>query len=393
MTDPVEPPRSFTPKAGRAAKHMRPDPPMIELQAAAVEENIPVENNSLPKVDGASSEENLGASPESASALAGGAPASRTRQRVVHMAQLAGSAVIGGTIAAAFFLSFQRSPDIRTWESRLTAAESALRKISTTAPVSADVNLAPRLETLEGKFTQEEQHSKAALAPLTQRMDEAERKLQALSGQLATPPAVSSADDLKRLDDQVAGTIRENKQQAALNRAGYVLLDMERALLAGKPYAAQLERIRPLMPQANLSKLSELARYADAGIPPMEQLAEQLRRQVNAALLMPPPAKPQPQGVWASLWNSAKSVVRVTPVVPPEGASPERVRLIALLNAKEWSGVVEQQKKLDNAAWEATRGTAAQIHARLNAELALTSLHTTLFAGAASPSSPGEEQP
>jgi hypothetical protein len=412
MSDPANPSGSSAPPSGGKAGKMRPRPPLLDLEATAVQEKAAPQPDAPepPREEASSTLPPDNTVPDESDDSAEDVPVPAEGSPVIRLAL---AAMLGGVIGAGMFAliwpyinmpaSVQSSSRM---EKRLAALESQLEKTdgfekrleelgARDAPAT-DAKVLSRLEALENAPSEPRIDIDQALGPVNGKLAELESRLGQIPEQVAQQAGAEAAqgsaglqDEMRRLSDEVTRSLSANAQQATRNQMGYLALEIERALSAGRPYAAALDQLRQLSPRMDTAVLS---RHAESGLPTMDALAARLRRELGSTPVAAAQPGQQPQTVWDSLMESGKSLVKVTPVAPDESAAPERARLRGLLEARNWPAIAASHQKLDNAAFEATRDTVSLVQARLEAERALAALHTSLFsAPLAAPSGTGAQ--
>ena len=218
-------------------------------------------------------------------------------------------------------------------EDRLTALEQAAE------------GLAPRIEA-----TAREQNE--AIAALGTRLDQLAGELRGLATTAQNPQAQPTAQGV----------------EAAIALSATAAL--EGALARGTTYAAELDAVEALFPQADTDPLRV---RADTGLLPSPAIAAAWRASFDKA---PPPAPPANASFADKLWTNARALIRTTPLGEPEGDAPEaiRARFLGALGRADLVQAMENWRKFDAGTRAATAEPAHLAESRLAAENAAAAL-------------------
>ncbi|MFG1418326.1 hypothetical protein V5F38_10495 [Xanthobacter sp. V0B-10] len=174
---------------------------------------------------------------------------------------------------------------------------------------------------------------------------------------------------------------------AAINRGAasvLVLGTLKQSVDAGRPFASELDAARALLgPRA--AALEPFAGKAQAGFPPLPQLADQLARTGGAAIESLAPA-PEAPAADASLMTrflaSAQSLVKVRPA---DGVDPESLRglldrAVAAVRLGDIAGALAALRQLPPPVQEKLAAVTAELDARRRAAEAATTLYQQALA-------------
>lgn len=275
------------------------------------------------------------------------------------------------------------------------AQQSLQQRISEVADNSGDARaqLADRISALDARTEGLAQTDEEAVASLTARVD-------ALEQQLAT--AADTSDEAARAEriadvserlagleervsavraslEEVRAQSRENVAAARASALAVALTNLRRAVDDGGSYAAELEAVRELSPDA--LEADTLAASAEDGVPTMRELRESFPRYANNAL--DAVGAGGDDSIIGQIVESARSVVNVRPVGEIEGDSPGAIiaRVENRLKAGDLPGVVEQSDPLAGEAAVQLLPWIEQVKTRINADRELDALESRTLAG------------
>lgn len=285
-------------------------------------------------------------------------------------------------------------------EARLTTVEKSngqLGDVDVSALKSSLDAASANLAALAARVAKLEQ-SPGVSAQLTARLDAGDKTLAAMRKDLddsskATNDALGSlgtrvdalektappADLATRLDsfalkadaDALAARIarlESNDPVGMIHRAAAVLAlaDLVRATAGAAPFASELSTLKSFVPDA--PEVSDLSRYASAGVPTHAMLAEQFPAVAANALSSERDAK---ASNWLSrLWANIAGAVSIRRIGEVSGNDTEArlARAGARLDAGDLSGSLAEMQALDAPARAAASGWMAEARARLSVD-------------------------
>jgi hypothetical protein len=283
-------------------------------------------------------------------------------------------------------------PDLSDLTSRVTRLEQSLDSLAKTADEGGSVADAA---ALDAKVNDMEQRLQANVASaLDAQKTETGTEIQALQGELAAlkaklgalaeaklgdQPDVSSEittldQRIAKLEDAMPGLTSTVDRSAATVKSGALAIafaNLNDAVSAGRPYAAELAAVQPLLPDA--AGLDDLATHASKGIPTLSELTQDFTGIAEAAA--PPP---QPGGSFVdSVIASAKSAITIRRIdADATGNEPDAVMARAEDDLKqgELDDAVAEIDGLPPAVRDAFAGWLEKAHARLAADETLAKL-------------------
>lgn len=233
--------------------------------------------------------------------------------------------------------------DIAPLESRLAALEQAPASGANAPDVTAlqaeVANLTKEIATLKTDLADARQSADAAKAELAGRIDQAEQKLN------------EPVNDI-----EMAKAVAVTALKTAIDRGG--------------PFLAELDALRSIAPED--AAVKELAEDAKTGVATRTDLRSAFPATATAmldALNQPDPN----EGIFARLYSSAMSGIRVRPVGSVEGDTPEAVvaRIEDKLNNGDLKGASLEWESLPDAAKTAGQDFKAKLDRRLGVETAI----------------------
>jgi hypothetical protein len=283
-------------------------------------------------------------------------------------------------------------PDLSDLTNRVTRLEQSLDSLAKTADEGGSVADAA---ALDAKVNDMEQRLQANVASaLDAQKTETGTEIQALQEELAAlkaklgalaeaklddQPDVSSEittldQRIAKLEDAMPGLTSTVDRSAATAKSGALAIafaNLNDAVSAGRPYAAELAAIQPLLPDA--ASLDDLATHASKGIPTLSELTQDFTDIAEAAA--PPP---QAGGSFVdSVIASAKSAITIRRIdADATGNEPDAVMARAQDDLKqgELDDAVAEVDGLPPTVRDAFAGWLEKAHARLAADETLAKL-------------------
>jgi hypothetical protein len=283
-------------------------------------------------------------------------------------------------------------PDLSDLTNRVTSLEQSLDSLAKTANESGSVADAAAIDTKVNDMEQRLQANVASV--LDAQKTEIGTKIQTLQGELAAlkaklgalaeaklsdQPDVSSEitaldQRVAKLEDAMPGLTSAVDRSAATAKSGALAIafaNLNDAASAGRPYAAELAAVQPLLPDA--ASLDDLATHASKGIPTLSELTQGFTDIAEAAA--PPP---QAGGSFVdSVIASAKSAITIRRIdADATGNEPDAVMARAENDLKqgELDDAVAEIDGLPPAVRDAFAGWLEKAHARLAADETLAKL-------------------
>ncbi len=283
-------------------------------------------------------------------------------------------------------------------ESRLAGIEKRLGAVEARpAVVAADgqpiddaaaTALSQRLAALDAQMKQTTETvaalSKDASAANADRMKEIDATLAAMRTELdrlgGTVDGITGDVDAKLAE--IEKTVEESgggeARRMARTTAGALAVGaLERAAGSGRPYAAELDVLRPLVDDK--TDLAVLDAHAATGVADLAALQAEFPAAANAVLTAGTPGE---TGIVGSLVESARSLVRVRPTGRVEGTGRGAIvaRIEAALKAGDLKAAESEWESLDDAAKVASQSWADKLKARVAVDGALAGLSAALTA-------------
>jgi hypothetical protein len=283
-------------------------------------------------------------------------------------------------------------------ESRLSDLENRIDSVEARpAVVSADgkpvddaavTALTDRIDALDAQMKQTAETvtalSKTGAAADADRVKELDTTLAAMRAEL---DKVSGAvESLPREVDAKLAALQKTVEDRGTGEASAIaratagtlaLTALQRSVDAGKPYAAELGVLRPLV--GDTADLSVLEAHAESGVPDLATLQSTFAAAASAILAT---GDGQQSGIVGSLMDSARSLVRVRPTgnVAGTGRGAIVARIEAALNGGDLTSAETEWDSLDDTAKAASKGWADGLKARIAVNGALADLSSALTA-------------
>lgn len=305
------------------------------------------------------------------------------------------------------------SVGLETLEARVAPLEAGEERI-TTALAASDTALASGLDDIRttiGALEQRLAATEASLAgaadvdltPLTTQLAGLESRVEAIAAGASSADASALAENLASLSGSLAELgIRLDATQAQVNQLGALRRDIEAlrtalaaqtrtlggasigpvvqlpllvagldsALAAGRPYAAELEALRTILP--DLSVPAAIGASAETGLIRPDSLIEQFRTAIPAILAGRTAESTGDLGQDALEW--AKALLALRPTGEIEGSSPDAVmsRLEAAVERRDFAAAADLLDQLPDAMQAAAGalGTGIRAHAAADAFIA-----------------------
>jgi len=288
-------------------------------------------------------------------------------------------------------------PDLSALTARVTRLEESLDSLAKTADQGGSVADAA---ALDAKVNDMEQRLQANVASvLDAQKTETGTEIQALQGELASLKAklgalaeaklgdqpelgseVTALDQrIAKLENAMPGLTSTVDRSAATAKSGALAIafaNLNDAVSAGRPYAAELAAVQPLLPDA--ASLDDLATHASTGIPTLSELTQDFIALADKAA--PPP---QAGGSFVdSVIASAKSAITIRRIdATATGNEPDAVMARAEDDLKqgELDDAVAEVDGLPPAVRDTFAGWLEKAHARLAADETLAKLEGTVL--------------
>ncbi len=284
------------------------------------------------------------------------------------------------------------APDLSALTGRVTRLEASLDSLAKTADEGGSVADAAALDAKVGDMEQRLQANVAAaldaektetgneVQSLQQELAALKAKLGALAeaklgDQAESGPEITALDQrIAKLENAMPGITSTVDRSAATARSGALAMafaNLNEAVSAGRPYAAELAAVQPLLPDA--ANIGDLAARAATGIPTLPVLTEQF---IDLADKAAPPPKAGGSFV-DSVIASAKSAITIRRIdATATGNEPDAVMARAGddLEQGELDDAVSEIDGLPPDVRDAFAGWLEKAHARLDAEETLTKL-------------------
>jgi hypothetical protein len=284
------------------------------------------------------------------------------------------------------------APDLSDLTARVTRLEESLDSLAKTADEGGSVADAAALDAKVGDMEQRLQANVATA--LDAQKTETGAEIQALQGDLAAlkaklgalaeaklgdqadaGPELTALDQrIAKLEDAMPGLTSAIDRSAATAKSGALAIafaNLNDAVSAGRPYAAELAAVQPLLPDA--ADIGDLAAHAAAGIPTLPELTQQFADLADKAA--PPPAA---GGSFVdSVIASAKSAITIRRIdATATGNAPAAVMARAEddLAQGELDDAVTEVDSLPPDVRDAFVGWLEKAHARLDADETLAKL-------------------
>ena len=210
---------------------------------------------------------------------------------------------------------------------------------------------------------------------------------------LSSAPEVTALDQrIAKLESAMPGLTSTVDRSAATAKSGALAMafaNLNEAVSAGRPYAAELAAVQPLLPDA--ASVDDLATHATAGIPTLPELTQDFIALAEKAA--PPPAA---GGSFVdSVIASAKSAITIRRIdATATGNAPDAVMARAEDDLKqgELDDAVTEVDSLPPDVRDAFAGWLEKAHARLDADETLAKLQGAVLVslGGAEDSGSGE---
>ena len=275
-------------------------------------------------------------------------------------------------------LVIERNAPAPTHTSGLQAEIDALRQQIASLPSPAPAPAAPapdtaligRIDALEAAARTAEANAgdAQAIATLDEKVATLTAGLDQLKASVATTAetdARTAAEITQRLDD-AEKKLNEPRRDIELARA-VALASLKAAIDRGSPFLAELDTLSGVSPDD--PAIAGLKPFAAAGVPSRATLMRQFPPTASAILAATHQPDPD-EGIAGRLMNSAMSLVKVRPVGNVEGEGPDAVvaRIEDKLKNGDFKGAALEWPTLPEAGKTAAAGFKTELDNRLKVE-------------------------
>ena len=292
-------------------------------------------------------------------------------------------------------------PGLSDLSSRVTRLEESINALAETAKEGGSVPDAAALDAKIGDLEQKLQGKiDSALAAQqtegTADLKDVQKEVEALKAKLGALAEAHLAGDtsdlapqLTTLDQRIAKleaalpelstSIDRSAASAKSGAAAIAFANLRNAVVAGRPYAAELAALKSLI--ADPGDLGALLSHAETGIPTIAELAGNLTK-VAEASSNPPPAAAQ-TSILDSMMASAKSAISIRRIgADATGDEPGAVlaRAEAALKQGDLAAAIKEVESLPAPAREAYAGWLDDTRARASANDSLSKLESMVLA-------------
>ncbi len=325
-------------------------------------------------------------------------------------------AALEGRIKALEGRAAESAPELSSLAERITDLETAMKTLADTAQEGGSVadaaalteRIAEAEKRLQAKIdaalAEADLESTAAVQALKTEIGELRSKLGALAeAELGTAEASDLSPELDALQERLAkleaalpgleeaiGKEGADAKSAALAIA---FANLSAAVDAGRPYATELDTLKALSPSAD--DLGVLPAHAATGIPTLPELVRGFTTARDAALSAetPPPAADASllDRLLASL-NGLVKIRRVDAAAPGEGTVAVLARAEAQLGKGNLDGAIKEVEALDGAARAAFSAWLDQARARVGAAGSLKRLEGLLLVSLGGAQTPAQDE-
>ena len=314
-------------------------------------------------------------------------------------------ATLEGRIKALEGRAAESAPELSTLAERITDLETAMKTLADTAQEGGSVadaavlteRIAEAEKRLQAKIdaalAEADLESTAAVQALKTEIGELRAKLGALAeAELGTADASDLSPELDALQERLAkleaalpgledaiGKEGAETKSAALAIA---FANLSAAVDAGRPYATELDTLKALSPNAD--DLGVLPAHAATGIPTLPELVRAFATARDAALVAETPPPPADASLLDRLLASLKGLVkirRVDAAAPGDGTSAALARAEAQLGQGNLEGAIKEVEALDGAPRVPFSTWLEQARARAGAAGSLKRLEGLLLVG------------
>jgi hypothetical protein len=326
-------------------------------------------------------------------------------------------ATLEGRIKALEGRAAESAPELSSLAERITEVETAMKTLAETAQEGGSVadaavlteRIAEAEKRLQAKIdaalAEAELESTAAVQALKTEIGELRAKLGALAeAELGTAETAEIAPELNALEERLAKleaalpdleeAVGKSGAEAKSAALAIAFANLAAAVDAGRPYSAELDTLKALSPSAG--DLGVLPAHAATGIPTLPELVRSFASARDAALVA---ETPQPSAdaslldrLLASLGGLVK-VRRVDAAAPGDGAGATLARAEASLGQGNLDAAIKEVEALDGPARAAFSTWLEQAKARAGAASSLQRLEGLLLVGiGADDQSPAQDE-
>jgi hypothetical protein len=307
-------------------------------------------------------------------------------------------------------------PEFSGLAERVTELEATMKTLAETAQEGGSVADAAalteriseaekRLESkIEAALAEAELESTASVQALKAEIGEVRAKLGALAeAELGTSEASDLKPELASLDERLdkleaalpglEEAVGKEGAQAKSAALAIAFANLSASVDAGRPYVTELETLSALSPDAK--DLGVLPPHAQTGIPTLPDLVRSFATARDAALAAETPAPAADASLLDRLFASLNGLVkirRVDAAAPGDGTSAALARAEALLGQDNLDGAIKEVETLDGAARAAFSAWLDQAKARAGAADSLRRLEGLLLASIGGAQAPAETE-
>ena len=314
-------------------------------------------------------------------------------------------ATLEGRIKALEGRAAESAPELSTFAERITELETAMKTLADTAQEGGSVADAAvlteriaeaekRLQVkIDAALAEADLESTAAVQALKSEIGELRAKLGALAeAELGTADGSALAPELNALEERLAkleaalpgleDAVSKGGAEAKSAALAIAFANLTAAVDAGRPYATELDTLKALSSSAG--DLGVLPAHAATGIPTLPELVRSFTPARDAALAAetPPPAADASllDRLLASL-NGLVKIRRVDAAAPGDGTSAALARAEALLGKGNLEAAIKEVDALDGAARASFSTWLDQAKARAGVASSLQRLEGLLLVG------------
>ena len=300
-------------------------------------------------------------------------------------------------------------PDLSDLISRVTRLEGSMNALAETAKEGGSVPDAAALDAkigdleqrLQGKIDSalaaQQGEGTAGLQDLQKEVEALKAKLGALAEAHLAGDTSDLAPQLTTLDQRIAKleatlpelstAIDRSAASAKSGAAAIAFANLRNAVVAGRPYTAELAALKSLIPDPG--DLGALPSHADTGIPTVAELSANLTKLAETSAA--PPTAPAETSILDSMVASAKSAISIRRIgADATGDEPGAVlaRAEAALQQGDLAAAVKEVESLPVPARDAFAGWLDDAKARASANDSLSKLESTVLASLGGGSGP-----
>ena len=325
-------------------------------------------------------------------------------------------ATLEGRIKALEGRAAEATPELSSLAERITEVETAMKTLAETAQEGGSVadaavlteRIAEAEKRLQAKIdaalAEAELESTAAVQALKTEIGELRAKLGALAeAELGTTEPAEIAPELNALGERLAKleaalpgleeAVGKSGAEAKSAALAIAFANLTAAVDAGRTYAAELDTLKALSPSAE--DLGVLPPHAATGIPTLPELTRSFAAARDAALAAeaPPPSADASllDRLFASLSGLVK-VRRVDAAAPSDGAGATLARAEASLSQGKLDAAIKEVEALDGPARAAFSTWLEQAKARAGVASSLQRLEGLLLVGLGGGQSPVQDE-